>query len=79
MYAGGWLGNGFAASMQNNSISSVYGTRLAWTLPGAATVVIGTACLPWQIRNQYASGLALPLSALGYILYTIGNSVVLRS
>jgi hypothetical protein len=76
LYAGGWLANGFAASMQNNSISSLSGTRLAWTLPGAAGIVAGTALLPWQIRNQYASGPALPIAALGYIVYTIGNSAV---
>ena len=79
LYAGGWLANGFAASMQNNSISSVSGRRLAWTLPGAAGIVIGTACLPWQIRHQYVSGPGLPVAAIGYVLYTIGNSAVLST
>jgi hypothetical protein len=76
VYTVGWVSNAFAASMQNNSISSINNQRLVWTLPGAIAIVLGTACLPWQIRHKYVSGVALPLSAIGYAFYTIGNAIV---
>jgi predicted tellurium resistance membrane protein TerC len=78
LYSVGWIANAFAASMQNNSIYSANNERLSWTLPGAVAIVLGTASLPWQIRHKYVSGFSLPLSALGYTAYTIGNVAVLK-
>jgi uncharacterized membrane protein HdeD (DUF308 family) len=78
LFSIGWISSAFAASMQNNAISSIYGERLAWTLPGAVAIVVGTAALPWQIKHQYVSGPALSISAIGYALFTIGNVFVVK-
>jgi hypothetical protein len=76
IYAAGWLGNAFAASMNNKSISSIKGNRLAWTLPGAAAIVAGTFIVPWQLHHNYISGPGWPVAALGYVAFTVGTSYV---
>jgi hypothetical protein len=78
LYAAGWLGNGFAASLNNKSISSIEDSRLVWTLPGIAAIVAGTFMFPWQLRNNYISGPAWPLVSIGYVLFSIGNSLVVQ-
>ena len=79
LYAGGWIANAFAASMQNNSIQSVQNQRLAWTLPGVTAIVIGTIFMPWEIKHQYVSGPSLPFISLGLLSYSIGNTLVLKT
>jgi hypothetical protein len=78
LFSSGWLANGFAASMNTKSLSSISSKRLAWTLPGVFAIVAGTFLLPWQISNEYVSGPALPLATIGYILFSIGNISVLN-
>lgn len=74
VYSAGWIGQAFAAAMNNKSIESLVANRLAWTLPGAAVVVAGTMIFPWQLQNNYISGPAWPLTALGYMAFIIGTS-----
>ena len=76
LYAAGWLGQAFAAAMNNKSINSLVDHRLAWTLPGAAAIVGGTYLIPWQLQNNYISGPGWPISALGYVALTIGTAYV---
>lgn len=76
IYAAGWIGTAFAAALNNKSINSLVGNRLAWTLPGAAGIVAGTFLLPWQLENNYVSSPAWPLAALGYVAFTIGTAYV---
>lgn len=76
LYAAGWLGNAFAAAMNNKSISSVNANRLAWTLPGAASIVAGTFLVPWQLHHTYVSGPGWPVAALGYAAFTVGTAYV---
>ena len=76
LYAMGWMGNAFAAGMQDRSISSLNEKRLAWTIPGSVGIVAGTFLLPWQIRHQYVTGIAWPLISAGYLMFGIGNSLV---
>lgn len=76
LYAGGWLGNSFAASMNNKGLDSIRLSRLAWTLPGAAAIVAGTVLYPWQVDNGYISGPSWSISALGYAAFVIGTSYV---
>ena len=74
IYSVGWIGNSFAASMNNKSINSLVANRLAWTLPGAALIIAGTAMFPWQLHETYISGPSWPLCALGYVFFSIGTS-----
>lgn len=76
IYASGWLGNAFAASMNNKGVDSIRLSRLAWTLPGAAAIVAGSVVYPWQVDNGYISGPSWPISALGYTAFVIGTSYV---
>jgi hypothetical protein len=74
IYGVGWIGQSFAAAMNNKSIDSLVMNRLAWTLPGAAAILFGTVIFPWQLEHNYISGPAWPISALGYAAFTIGTS-----
>ena len=76
IYAAGWIGNAFAASMGNKSISSVKSNRLAWTLPGAAAIVTGTFLVPWSIHHNYVSNPGWPIAGLGYVAFTVGTAYV---
>lgn len=76
IYGAGWLGLAFAGAMNQKSISSLTGSRIAWTLPGAAAIVGGTFLFPWQLRHNYISGPSWPLVAIGYFIFGIGNSLV---
>jgi len=74
VFSAGWVGQSFAAAMNNKSIESLVANRLAWTLSGAAVIIAGTMIFPWQLENNYISGPAWPLTALGYLAFTIGTS-----
>lgn len=74
LYSAGWIGQAFAASMNNKSIESLVPNRLAWTLPGASVIILGTMVFPWQLENNYISGPAWPLTALGYLAFVVGTS-----
>lgn len=76
IYAAGWIGAAFAAALNNKSITSLVPNRLAWTLPGAAAIVGGTFLLPWQLEHNYVTSPAWPVTALGYVCYTIGTAYV---
>lgn len=76
IYTAGWLGNAFAASMNNKSINSIKANRLAWTLPGSAAIVAGSFIIPWQLSHNYISGPGWPIAALGYAAFSIGTSYV---
>lgn len=74
VYSAGWLGQAFAAATNNKSLESLVPNRLAWTLPGASVIIAGTMVFPWQLQHNYISGPAWPLTALGYMAFTIGTS-----
>ena len=74
LYTAGWIGQAFAAAMNNKSIESLVANRLAWTLSGAAVISAGTLIFPWQLHNNYISGPAWPVTALGYVAFVIGTS-----
>lgn len=74
LYTAGWIGLSFAAAMNNKSINSLVGNRLAWTLPGAACIVAGTFIVPWQLHYNYISGPGWPIAAIGYTAFAIGTS-----
>lgn len=76
LYAAGWLAQSFAAAMNNKSINSLKANRLAWTLPGAAGIVLGSFILPWQLHENYVSGPAHVVHALGLVAFTIGTAYV---
>jgi hypothetical protein len=76
LYAAGWLGQAFAAAMNNKSVSSLKTQRLAWTLPGAAAIIGGTFLIPWQLQHNYVSGPGWSVAALGYTAFTIGTAYV---
>jgi hypothetical protein len=77
-YSVGWLGNAFAASTHDKSLSSIHGTRLAMSLPGAIAIVAGTMLIPSEIRNHQSHGFSIPLSILGYFLVAGGHAAVLH-
>ncbi len=74
IYSVGWIGMAFAGSMNNKSIESLVANRLAWNLPGAAAVIAGTMIFPWQLSENYVSGPAWPIQALGLLAVVVGCS-----
>ncbi len=72
LYILGWVGNGFAASMHNNSANSIQDERLAWTLSGSFLIVIGTLLF---VLPHFDPGLII--ATIGFIFFTIGNVQVL--
>jgi len=74
IYTAGWLAMAFAASMNNKSITSLVGERLAWCLPGVSLIVAGTFIIPWQLHYNYITGPGFPLQAIGYVCLWIGTS-----
>jgi uncharacterized membrane protein HdeD (DUF308 family) len=79
LFAGGWLAEAFAGSMHTNSISSIQGDRLKWTIPGAFGICLGTFLIPYEYKHEYVAGLSMPIAALGYVCYTVGNNLVMKS
>ena len=79
IFASGWLINSFAAACNNNSLSSLRGDRLAWSLTGSAAIVAGTFMFPWMLHHNYVSGLSWAIMSLGYIAFDISTSFVVTS
>jgi hypothetical protein len=67
----GWAGNAFAASMSNNAASSVQNERLAFTLPAAFLVVLGS------VAYLYECSTGLVFAGLGALLFAFGDASVL--
>ena len=68
----GWIANGFAASMETNSLESVQTQRLYWTLPGTLLLVLGS--LSFLLRSW---GAGLVVATVGGCLFSIGNASIL--
>ena len=79
IYAVGWLLLGFSAATDSNSLSSLDGQRLAWSLSGAALIVASTFAFPWSLHHNYISSPAYPIMCFGYLLFSIGTSFVTNS
>lgn len=79
VYTAGWLLNAFPAAMNDNDASSLDGSRLAWTLPGAAAICAGTYLLPWVIHHNYVTSPAFVLQSLGYVAFSVGTAFVLEA
>lgn len=76
LYSVGWIGNAYAAATPDQDLSHVRTSRLKWTMPGAAAIVSGSLMLLWQERENYINGPAWPLTTVGLLLFSIGNSMV---
>jgi hypothetical protein len=79
LYGIGWLLNAYAAACNDNTLHSVRPDRLAWTLPGASAIVIGTYLFPWALRYAYVGSPAWAIAALGYVSFGIGTSFVVSA
>jgi len=53
IYAVGWLMFAFAGASNDNSLSSIRGDRLAFTLIGSSLVVAGTWIFPWALHPNF--------------------------
>ena len=76
LYSAGWIGNGFAASMSKSCLDSVDSGKLAWSLTGSTLITIGTVAIPFEASKNIFMGPAIPLSALGYTMFTLGSAKV---
>lgn len=79
IYTAGWILNAFPASMNDNSVGSLDGSRLAWALPGAVAICAGTYLLPWVIHHNYVTSPAFVIMSLGYVAFGVSTSFVLEA
>jgi len=78
LYAMGWLGNAFAGAMRDKSVESLERKRLAWTLPGATAIIVGTFAAPYEIRHRRIGGLSATMVTTGALAFHVGNALVSR-
>lgn len=75
----GWYMAAIGASSHRKALDTIEERRLAWNLPGATLLILGSLVLPYQIKHGYAAGPALFLSVLGGSMLTLGTSLVFPS